>query len=149
MLVKEAMTRRAETIGPDETLQVAARKMRELDIGALPVCEADRLVGVLTDRDIVVRSTAQGAAPNVTTVRTAMTAQVVYCLEGEDIATAADRMAKHAVRRVLVLNDDKRLTGMLSVDDLARFSRSLAAEIIEQSHEPGLPVHHGPWPWWE
>jgi CBS domain-containing protein len=143
MQVREAMTVHAETIGPDETLQAAARKMRDLGIGALPVCDGDRLVGMVTDRDIVVRSTAAGGAPAAARVRDAMTPQVIFCFEGDDIQRAAELMEQRAVRRVMVLDRGKRLAGILSVDDLAMASRVLAAEVIEHSREPGSPVQHG------
>jgi CBS domain-containing protein len=140
MLVQDAMTRRAVTIGPEETLQVAARRMRELGIGALPVCEADRLVGFLTDRDIVVRSAAEGRDPAWSTVRSAMTPQVIWCFEEDDIQDAAELMERRAVRRVMVLDAGKRLVGMLSVDDLALVSGALATEIIEHSVVPERPL---------
>lgn len=136
MLVKEAMTRRAETIGPEETLQAAARRMRELGIGVLPVCERDRLVGMLTDRDIVVRSTAEGSDPVRAPVRTAMTPQVIWCSEDDDIQRAAELMERKAVRRLMVLGPGRRLVGMLSVDDLALVSGALATEVIERSVVP-------------
>jgi CBS domain-containing protein len=136
MLVKEAMTRRAETIGPEETLQAAARRMRELGIGVLPVCERDRLVGMLTDRDIVVRSTAEGSDPVRAAVRTAMTPQVIWCSEDDDIQRAAELMERKAVRRLMVLGPGRRLVGMLSVDDLALVSGALATEVIERSVVP-------------
>jgi CBS domain-containing protein len=140
MLVKEAMTHRAETIGPEETLQSAARKMRELGIGALAVCERERLVGFLTDRDIVVRATAEGLDPAATLVRSAMTPQVISCLEGDDIEQAAEVMERRAVRRLMVLGPGKRLTGMLSVDDLAMVSGALATEVIEHNMAPERPL---------
>lgn len=143
MQVGEAMTVRAETIGPGDALRDAARKMRDIGIGALPVCDGDRLVGMLTDRDIVVRSIAAGVAPDAGRVRDAMTPQVIWCFEDEDIQRAAELMQQRAVRRVMVLDRGKRLVGMLSVDDLAVASRVLAAEVIERSRQPGLPVEHG------
>ena len=136
MLVKDAMTRRAETIGPDETLQAAARKMREISIGALPVCEHDRLVGMLTDRDIVVRSTAEGRDAASATVRTAMTPQVFYCFEEEPLHNAARLMEEHSIRRLMVVDVQKRLVGILSADDLALVARGLAADVLERSREP-------------
>ncbi|WP_242392420.1 CBS domain-containing protein [Anaeromyxobacter oryzisoli] len=143
MRVGEAMTVRAETIGPDEALEAAARRMRDTGIGALPVCESDRLVGMITDRDIVVRGVAAGLAPGAAKVRDAMTAQVVYCFEDDELGRGAELMEQHAVRRVMVLDRQKRLVGLLSVDDLAMVSRMLAAEVIEHSREPTLPVEHG------
>ncbi len=144
MLVNEAMTRRAETIGPEETVQAAARKMRELGIGALPVCERDRLVGILTDRDIAVRSAAEGRDPALATVRSAMTPQVIWCSEDDDVQAAAKLMERKAVRRLMVLGSGKRLVGMLSVDDLALVSAALATEVIEHSVVPERSIPGGP-----
>jgi len=142
MQVDEAMTARVETIEPDKTLEDAARKMRDIGIGALPVCDRDRLAGMITDRDIVVRSIAAGIAPKEAKVRDAMTPQVIYCYGDDEIQRAAHLMEQRAVRRVMVLDHAKRLVGVLTVDDLAMVSRALAAEVIEHSREPGLPVEH-------
>lgn len=149
MLVKDAMTRRPETIGPNESLAAAARKMRAAGIGALPVCERDQLVGILTDRDIVVRGVAAGEDLERADVCSAMTPQVVSCSEDEDLATAATLMDEHAVRRMAVVDVGGALVGMLSVDDLALYSRALAGEVIEHSREPGRAVQRGGWSWWD
>lgn len=149
MLVRDVMTRRAETIAPDATIQAAARRMKEVGVGALVVCEQDHLLGMLTDRDIVVRATAEARDPARTDVRSAMTPQVVTCSEDAELAGAAQTMEERGVRRVAVVDAEEHLVGMLSVDDLALHSRELAGEIIEHVHEPGRPIHHGPWPWWE
>lgn len=149
MRVRDAMTARAETIGPDDTLQVAASRMRELGVGALVVREGDRVVGILTDRDIVVRSVAAGRNPAEADVRSAMTPQVIECGEDEELEAAATRMERGAVRRVVVLDASRGLAGMLSVDDVALHSPALAGEIIEHVRAPERPVHRGPWPWWE
>jgi CBS domain-containing protein len=149
MLVREAMTHRAETIGPEETLETAARKMRDVGVGALAVCEEGRAVGILTDRDILVRGIAAGWDPAAATVRSAMTAQLIACREDEDLAVAATRMEAGAVRRLVVVDAAERLLGILSVDDVALHSRSLAGEIVEQVRAPERPVQRGPWPWWE
>jgi CBS domain-containing protein len=149
MLVRDAMTYRAETIGPDETLQAAARTMKELGVGALVVCDEARVIGILTDRDIVVRSTAEGAAPAEADVRSAMTPQVIECCEDDELEGAATRMAGGAVRRLVVLDASKKLVGMLSVDDVALHSPTLAGEIVEHVRAPERPIVRGPWPWWE
>ncbi len=149
MIVREAMTRCAETIGPDETLQAAARRMREVGVGALAVSEQDRVIGILTDRDIIVRSVAEGQDPTLSRVRSAMTPQVIACAENEEVLEAAKRMEQGAVRRVVVLDAAGRLVGMLSVDDIALHSPLLAGQIIEHTRAPERPVRHGPWPWWE
>jgi CBS domain-containing protein len=119
MQVSEVMTRGAECTRPDATLEEAAERMKALDVGSLPVCDNDRLVGMLTDRDITVRSTAQGEDPTRDRVRDVMTPEVIYCFEDEDVAKAGQLMKRKQVRRLLVLNRDKRLVGILSLDDLA------------------------------
>ncbi len=149
MLVRDAMTPQAETIGPDETLQAAAGRMRELGVGALVVCEEGRVVGILTDRDIVVRCIAERGSPAESDVRSAMTPQVIHCREDEELEGAVTRMERGAVRRVVVLDEANRLVGLLSVDDVALHSPALAGEIIEHVRAPERPIQRGPWPWWE
>ncbi len=149
MLVRNAMTHRAERIRPEDSLQVAARKMKELDVGALVVCDEDRVLGILTDRDIVVRGIAEGRDPAEVEVASAMTPQVIECREDDELEGAARRMERGAVRRVLVLDAEGELAGMLSVDDVALHSPALAGEIIEHVRAPERTVHRGPWPWWE
>lgn len=149
MLVREAMTNRVERIGPDEPLISAARRMREAGVGALAVCEDERVVGFITDCDIVVRAIAAGRDPKAASVGSSMTAYVVECGDDEDLADAAARMEARAVRRAVVLDSARQLVGMLSVDDIALHSQSLAGEIIEHASAPERPVHRGGWPWWE
>ncbi len=148
MLVREAMTAGAETIGPGETLQAAAAKMRETGVGALVVRDGERVIGIVTDRDIVMRSVAEGRSP-LADVASAMTPQVVECCEDEEIETAALRMQQGAVRRVVVLDATSRLVGLLSVDDVALRSPALAGEIREHVRAPERPIQRGPWLWWE
>src|SRR2546428_8730951 len=109
MQVKEIMTAGPQVIGPEIALAEAARKMKELDVGSLPVCENNRLVGMLTDRDIAVRSTARGKGPTKERVRDVMTPEVISCFEDEDVAKAGQLMKNKQVRRLLVLNRDHRL----------------------------------------
>ncbi|MDB5313853.1 MAG: hypothetical protein JWO38_8055 [Gemmataceae bacterium] len=142
MLVKDIMTRDVECVRPDATLQEAARKMRDLDVGPLPVCgDNDRLAGMLTDRDITVRATAEGKDPTRTPVRDAMTPDVVYVFEDQDVRDAADTMAARQIRRVVVLSRDKRLVGIVSMADLAvdagRDARPGAT--LRQVSEPAEP----------
>lgn len=136
MLVKDVMTKRAETIGPDESLQEAARRMRALSVGALPVCERDRVVGMLTDRDIVIRGVSEGVDPAKATVRGSMTPQAVYCFEEQPVHEAARLMEEHSIRRIIVLDANKRLVGLLSADDLAMTAGGLAVDVIESSVDP-------------
>lgn len=140
MLVKDAMTRWAERVAPGDSLEAAAQAMRTAAIGALVVCERDRPVGLITDRDIVVRGVALGLDPERTPVCDVMTPQVFCCCEDDDLLAAAALMEERAVRRVAVLDAEERLVGMLSVDDLALVDRALAGAIIEHARAPEPPV---------
>ena len=141
MLVKDVMTKGAECVRPDETLQEAARKMKSLDVGPLPVCDNDRLVGMVTDRDITVRATAEGETPADVRVRDVMTPEVIYCFEDALVGDAALLMQQKQVRRLLVLNRDKRLVGIVSLGDLAveTGDEQLAGGTLEGVSEPNRP----------
>ena len=103
MQLKDVMTRQVEVISPDASLEEAARKMDQLNVGPLPVCENERLVGLVTDRDITVRATAAGKDPRTTPVREAMSQDVLYCFEDQDVREAAQIMENQQVRRLPVL----------------------------------------------
>jgi CBS domain-containing protein len=139
MQLKEIMTPGVEVVTPEATIQEAAEKMRHLDIGPLPVCDGDRLVGLLTDRDITVRAVAEGRNPTTTQVRDVMTPEVVYGYDDQDSQDAARLMEQYQIRRLPVLNHDKRLVGMVSLGDLAVHAggQSLAGEVLEQVSAPG------------
>lgn len=142
LLVKDVMTAHVETIDPDESLQMAATKMRACDIGLLPVFSDERLMGMLTDRDIVVRAIAEGLDPLTTPVRRAMTAQVFCCYDDEELTEAAAEMEDRAVRRLAVMDREERLVGILSIDDIAREmgDEALAGEVLSRVIEPSEPV---------
>jgi CBS domain-containing protein len=118
MQVSEAMTRNVKIVNPDQSIREAARLMAEIDAGVLPVGDGDRLLGMITDRDIAIRGVAAGKAPD-TPVREVMSAEVKYCFEDEDINDAAQNMADIKLRRLPVLNRNKRLVGILSLGDMA------------------------------
>ena len=141
MQVSEIMTSHVEVIHPDATLKEAAEKMSRLEIGPLPVCDGERLVGMLTDRDITIRATAQGRDPNTTKVREAMTAEVVYCFADQEVEIAAQMMEMRQIRRVPVLTRDKRLVGIVSLGDLSVETQNekLAGRTLEGVSEPGKP----------
>ena len=142
MQVKEVMTRGVECTRPGASLQEAARKMRDLDVGPLPVCgDNDRLVGMLTDRDITVRAVAEGQDPKTARVQDVMTPDVLYCFEDQDVAEAARLMEENQVRRLAVLNSDKRLVGIVSLGDLAveTGGSQVAGKTLEQVSQPGKP----------
>ena len=118
MKVSEVMSPEVELVRPDDTLQTAARLMADIDTGALPVGENDRLVGMVTDRDIAVRGVAAGRVPDKTPVREVMSHDIRYCFEDESAEEAAHKMGSWHVRRLPVLNRDKRLVGIVSLGDL-------------------------------
>lgn len=119
MRVCEVMTRDVETVSSEMSLIAAARKMRVRDIGFLPIVENDAVVGVVTDRDITLRGLGEGRVAELTTINEIMTPTVVWCHEDEVLTEAAKIMEQNHVRRLLVLDDAKRLVGLLSLDDLA------------------------------
>ncbi len=139
MLVRNVMTRGVECIRPTASLQEAARRMRDLDVGPLPVCgDNDRLVGMVTDRDITVRATAEGRDPKTARVQDVMTPDVTYCFEDQDVTEATRLMEDNQIRRLVVLDRDKRLVGILSLGDLAvrTGEEQLSGEALEQVSEP-------------
>ena len=119
MKIGELMTADVEVVSPDDTLHTAAKMMADLDAGVLPVGENDRLVGMITDRDIAVRCIAEGMGPD-TKIREAMTQEVMYCFEDDETHRICQNMADIQVRRLPVVNRDKRLVGIVSLSDLAR-----------------------------
>lgn len=119
METRDVMTADVERIPPTATLQEAAMRMQELNVGALPVCDKDRLVGMVTDRDIALRSVARGQDPRQDTVRDVMTPQIIYCFDDQNVEEVAAQMRDHQVRRLPVLNREKRLVGIVSLGDLA------------------------------
>jgi len=141
MRVKEVMTRDAECTRPDAALQDAAARMKELNVGALPVCDNDRLIGMITDRDITVRATADACDPRSTCVRHVMTPNLVYCFDDQLVSEAARLMQDNQIRRLPVLNRDKRLVGMVSLGDLATKTgdEELTGAALEEVSEPALP----------
>ena len=139
MKVAEVMTRQVEVASPEDTLRQAAGRMAELDTGALPVGEGDRLVGMLTDRDIAVRAVAQGRGPE-TKVREAMTPEVRYCFEDEDLEDAVRSMGENKVRRLPVMSREKRLVGIVSFGDVALYGDSGQTDAAAAAvSEPGGP----------
>ena len=118
MKVSEAMSTDVQVVNPDETIRKAARRMADIDAGALPVGEHDRLIGMITDRDIAIRGIANGKGPKAK-VRDVMTQDVKYCFDDQEIDEVTRNMADIQVRRLPVLNRDKRLVGILSLGDIA------------------------------
>ena len=136
MKVSKAMTKDVKITSPSQTIQDAARAMVELDAGSLPVGENDRLVGMVTDRDIAVRAVALGLGPD-TPVREVMSEEVKYCFDDDDLEEVAENMGDIKVRRLPVLNREKRLVGIVSLGDIARRDDGSAGEAIRSISEPG------------
>ena len=119
MKVSKIMSRDVTLLNPHQTICVAASLMAEIDAGALPVGENDRLVGMITDRDIVIRAVAQGKSAD-TKVADVMSKEVLYCFDTDEIDDVTRNMGKARVRRLPVVNRDKRLVGIVSLGDVAR-----------------------------
>jgi CBS domain-containing protein len=143
MQVSEIMTRNPETIAPDASLQQAASAMEALGVGSLPVCDGDRLVGAITDRDIVVRGVAAGLSPIDTQVHDCMTPDIAYAYCDEEAEEVLERMKTLQIRRLAVLDRDKKLAGIVALGDIATEPRaaalgSVGAAVAEIS-EPSRP----------
>jgi CBS domain-containing protein len=138
MKVKDIMTTEVEVVHPDDSLKDAARKMRVRDIGFLPVSDGDRMLGVVTDRDLILRATAEGADPKTRIGREFMSTPVVYAFDDEDVEDAAKLMEEHQIRRLIVLShDDKRLVGVVSLGDIAtRGQEKTSAKVLQSVSEP-------------
>ena len=138
MRVKDVMTENPQVVLPQTSLKEVADTMKSLDIGVLPVCENDRLVGMITDRDIVVRAEAEGLSP-AANVDQAMTPDVTFCFEDDDLDSAVKLMEEKRIRRLPVLNADHRLVGIVSLGDLAVSGDQAAGEVLERVSEPAKP----------
>lgn len=140
MKLKEIMTRSVEVIHPDASLQNAAQMMRSHDVGLLPVCDGDRLLGTVSDRDITIRATADGRDPKTTSVKDLMTKNVKYCFEGDDVKDAARIMKDNQIRRLMILSDaqSKKLVGIVSLGDLATAvgDDKMSGQVLEKVSEP-------------
>ena len=141
MELREIMTRDPEVVSGDASLRDAATKMKNLDVGLMPVCNGERLEGMLTDRDITVRATADGRDPQKTKVSEVMSTDVAYCFEDQDVAEAVNLMEARQIRRLPILNKEKRLVGVVSLGDIAVHAadRDLAGETLQEISEPAQP----------
>ena len=137
MLVKEAMSTKVESVAPNTTVRECARKMDRTSTGMLPVWQDGKPIGVVTDRDICCRAVATGRDPATMTAREIMSGDVASCFENQDCAEAARLMEAKHVRRLVVMNRDHAFVGLISVDDLARYSHDLAGKVLEAA---------APWP---
>lgn len=131
MKIRDVMTRNAQTISPEQSIREAADLMARIDSGALLVNEGDRLVGMVTDRDITIRAVAQGLDSD-TPVRKVMTGNIRYCFEDEDVQHVAQNMADIQVRRLPVLNREKRLIGVVSLGNIASSNDAKTSDTVLQ-----------------
>ena len=137
MRVSEAMTREVRVASPGQTIRDVARMMAESDAGAVPVGDNDRLVGMITDRDIAIRAVAQGKGPD-TPVRDVMsTEQVLYCYEDEELDHVAKNMSQQQVRRLPVVDREKRLVGIVSLGNIAQTEARSASKAVKGVTKPG------------
>jgi CBS domain-containing protein len=136
--VKTAMHKGAEWVGPQTSVTEIAKKMRELDVGSIPVGENDRLIGMVTDRDIICRGVANGRDVNNLTARDVMTKGIVYCRDRDSIDEALGLMESKQIRRLPVIDDNKRMIGMLSFGDISHAAPpKLAGELMA-----AVSAHH-------
>ena len=135
--VRDVMSHDVRIAVPEESIRNAARLMAELDAGVLPVGENDKLIGVITDRDIAVRAVAQGKEPT-THVREVMSHEVLYCFDDQDLTAVAKNMSEQQVRRLPVVDRDKRLVGIISLADIAHHETArIAGEAVSRISQPG------------
>ena len=135
MRISECMSRDVETVSPDDTIQYAARMMAQIDAGILPVHERGRLVGVVTDRDIAIRGVGVGQQPD-TRVADVMTREVKYCFEDDEVDDVLDNMADIQLRRLPVVNREKRLVGIVSLSDMAAQESAEAGKALSDIARP-------------
>jgi CBS domain-containing protein len=138
MKVADCMTLDVRIASPTQTLQQVAQTMAEVDSGVLPVAEGDRLVGMITDRDITIRAVAQGLRPDAL-VKDVMTTEVLYTYDDEDVANVLRNMGDIKVRRLPVVNRDKRLVGIVSLSDMCTGTDRPTSDTLRQIAQPGGP----------
>ena len=142
MRLSEVMSRDVQIANPDDTLAEAALRMSDHGVGALPVCNGRKVLGMVTDRDLVVRGIARHLDPETTQVQRCMTEGVQWCFDDEDVEAAARKMAEHQLRRLIVVDRDKNLVGMVALGDVARASDDrVSGDTLESISEPSLSAH--------
>ncbi|MEZ4864876.1 MAG: CBS domain-containing protein [Caldilineaceae bacterium] len=141
MLIKEMMTHNVETIRPEATVQDAAKQMKALDVGSLPVCDGKKIQGMITDRDITLRAVADGRNPAQTKVTEVMTDELHYCFDDQLVHDAAITMQRYQIRRLPIVNRAKELVGIVSLGDLAvdTDNQNLAGATLETISVPAKP----------
>ena len=139
--IREVMSSDVEVINPNDTLRDAAEKMRSLNVGAIPVCDGQRVLGMLTDRDIVVRAIALGRDANTTQVSDAMSSGISYCFDDDDVDSVLRNMRVKQIRRMIVVDRNKKLVGIVALGDLSgEVSEQQVAETLEGISEPSSSI---------
>lgn len=141
MKIREIMTPDAQCVGPDESVVDAAILMRELDVGVLPVCADDNVIGMITDRDIAIRAVAASRIPGTTKVREVMSPGSINVFDDQSVDEAVEIMERHQIRRAPVVNRANRLVGIVSLGDIAvDASTAVCGEVLKRMSEPAEPV---------
>jgi CBS domain-containing protein len=135
MKVSEIMSTNVECFPPEAGIKELAIKMKTLDVGFIPICENDRLAGTVTDRDLVLRGIAEGRDINSTRARDVMTNDIFWCFEDEDVKAVAKKMREREVRRLLILNRDKRLVGVVSLGDISQVEEKASGQTLHNITE--------------
>jgi len=142
--VSQVMTRGVRTMSPDDTVRFAAQAMDELNVGAVPVCDGERLVGMVTDRDITVRGVAQGRPVETTKLRDVMTPDVQWCYEDQSLDEVTERMREAQIRRLPVVDHERHLVGILSLGDVAtKAGKHEASDALAGISQPSEPDRSG------
>jgi CBS domain-containing protein len=136
MQVKEVMTEQVTVVNPDTRVSEIARKMRDEDIGAIPVAENDKMIGMVTDRDIVIRLVSEGRDVNNATAREIMSPKVLYCTDEDDVDDVLENMGEMQIRRLPVVDSEKRLVGVVSLGDLSKAAKRKAGEALKDISQP-------------
>ena len=141
MQLREIMTLDVEVVDSKAVLKKAAAKMKHLDVGVMPVCDGEKLKGMLTDRDITVRATAEGRNPSKTKVSEIMSTDLAYCFEDQEVEEAVSLMEVKQIRRLPILSRDNRLVGIVSLGDIAVHTgdKNLAGDTLQEVSEPAAP----------
>lgn len=139
MKLADIMTRDVTVVSPNDSAQRAAQIMDELNVGSLPVCDGRRILGMVTDRDLTVRIAAQGKSPDQARVEEAMSTNVRWCFEDEDVEAVIEKMGDTQIRRLPVVDRDKNLVGIVSLGDIATKSDEVAEEALEGVSRPSEP----------
>ena len=137
MKISDIMSRDVQVARPEDTLRDAAETMARIDVGSLPICDGRRLLGIVTDRDIVVRGLAKGLGAD-SSITQVMTEGVEYCFDDDDLVEVSDKMAASQIRRIPVVDRDKNLVGIVSLGDVAREARPAeSGDVLEEVSQPG------------